>query len=426
MAFQIQAKDSVVAFGPFDTINAVQNLNLDPTFNEENFSELGNEEYTATSRTPETAGSFEVTSTGSVPSILARMIYDYDTQTYQYSPATQGNAYTIVQTDFENAIFDVINLKQPGETFSEATIVPNAQLTGLTFRADATGTGSETFSFEADLQEAFAAPYHDIVSVPLEVQSATTADIPADFTATIDSGTHTIVYVFKDNQKYWGDVSGQTEVATWSDADTISVTAAGFTTAAPFERVTAVLSQKVAGTFPTIYYPTAARFVKGDRADIWLMNSGTSVADANRLLRCQSADITVDLTRDRLQEIRRNDDLSTTYWRGLNFPLNITVNVSIIETELQQWADLQGKTIDGGAAASPIDSNNILNLVDFENESLRLEIRYYLQGDDNTLASVVCNKLGMTAFSERQQVQGRAERTIGLVGSLITITGYDL
>ena len=142
MAFQIQAKDSVLSFGPFATINAVQNLNLDPTFNEENYSELGNVDYTATSRQPETSGSFEVTSTGSVPSILARMLYSYTTQAYSFSSSTQGNAYSFDEADFENMIFDVINLKAPGSTFDEAVLIPNAQLTGLTFRIDATGTGS--------------------------------------------------------------------------------------------------------------------------------------------------------------------------------------------------------------------------------------------------------------------------------------------
>jgi hypothetical protein len=61
--FQIQAKDSIVKLGPFDTINAVQDLNLEPRFNEEYYSEMGNANFTSQSRQPETAGSFSVTAT---------------------------------------------------------------------------------------------------------------------------------------------------------------------------------------------------------------------------------------------------------------------------------------------------------------------------------------------------------------------------
>lgn len=415
--FQVQAKDSVVRFNAFDAVNAVQNLNLDPTFNEEYFSELGNANWTAQARSPETAGSFEVTSTGSLPAVLARMLFDYDTQTYSFSPATQGNVFTMTETDFETMIFDLINLKQPGETFNEATIVPNAQLTGVTLRVDAAGTASETYSFEADLQEAFYKPYHDVVSVPLTTQTVTTADIPAAY-STIDSGTHAIMYVFKDDVKF------DSTAATWTDTDEITVTDAAFATAAPYNRVQAVLYKIAPGAFPTIYYPTTARFMRGDRIDIWLVNSGeSSFSDTNRLLRCQSADVTIDLSRDRLQEIKRNDELNTVYWRALNFPLTITSTVNILETTLETWATIQDKTLNESATWDTIDPNNILDLIDFTTN--KLVIKYYPTGSDTEICTVTMNNIDVTSFGERQQVQGRAERTLGFTGSEITIEGAD-
>ncbi len=142
--FQVQAKDSIVALNAFPTVNAVQNLNLDPTFNEENLSELGNSAFSATSRSPETAGTFEVNATCSIPSVLARMVFNHTTQAYTYGdPNTTGNVYTIIETDLENAIFDVVNLKQPGLTFDQSTVVPFAQLTGLSMRVDAAGLATK-------------------------------------------------------------------------------------------------------------------------------------------------------------------------------------------------------------------------------------------------------------------------------------------
>ena len=109
--------------------------------------ELWSDKVTATDRSPETSGSVEVTDTGSLPSVLARMMYNYTTQDYVFDPAVGGNTYSITEDDFENAIFDVLNLKRPGGAFDQATVVPNAQLTGFSLRADAPGTASETYTF---------------------------------------------------------------------------------------------------------------------------------------------------------------------------------------------------------------------------------------------------------------------------------------
>jgi hypothetical protein len=415
--FQVQAKDSVVRFNAFEAINAIQNLNLDPRFNEEYYTELGNPNYTTQSRQPETEGSFEVTATGSIPATLARMLFNYTTQTYLFDPGTKGNTFTISETDLEFCIFDLVNLKQPGQSFTDATLVPNAQLIELGIRVDSTGTASETYRFAADLQESFYTPYCDMVSVPLTTLTSGTAQIPAGYTGTVNSGTHAIMYVFRDNQKF---TSAQ---ASFTASDTITVPTGAFTTTAPKDRVHAVLYKRTVGTMPTIYYPTTARFVRGDRADVWLIVSGTAGTDLNRMLRCTSVDLTVPLTRDRLTEIRRNNDLSTTYYRGLNYPLQIAANVTLNETTLQQWATLQGKTLVEGAPVTPIQSMNVMNLADFS--AMKLIIKYYVRGNDTPLCTVTMDNVSITAFGERQAVGTRAERTLSYTGSEIDIVGTN-
>ena len=414
--FQVQAKDSVVRLNAFEAINAVQNLSLDPRFNEEYYSEMGNANYTAQSRQPETEGSFEVTATGSIPAMLARMIYDYDTQTYLFDPTTKGNVFTIDEPDFEYAVFDILNLKQPGLTFAEATLVPNAFLIDVSFRIDSTGTGAETYRFAGDLQEAFYKPYHDMISVPLTTVTSGTATIPAGYTG-VNSGTYAIMYVFKDNVKF---TNAQ---ASFSASNTISVPTANFTTTTPKDRVVAILYKRTPGTFPTIYYPTTARFVRGDRADVWLVVSGVGTLDANRLLRCQSIDISVPLTRDRLTEIKRNNDLTTTYYRSINYPLQIASNLTLNETTLEQWASLQGKVLNESASTTPVDVNNVMNLADFS--AMKIVVKYYVKGNDTALATITLDNVNITAFGERQQVGGRGERTFSYTGSEINIVGTD-
>lgn len=413
--FQVQAKDSVVRLNAFEAINAVQNLNLDPRFNEEYYTEMGNPNFTAQSRQPETEGSFEVTATGSVAAMLARMNFNYTNQTYAFDPTTKGNVFTFTEVDMDKMIFDLLNLKRPGDTFTDATLVPAAQLTDLSLRIDSTGTGSESYRFVANLQESFYKPYNDMVSVPLVTLSSGTAQIPAAYG--INSGTHAIMYVFKDNQKF------DNTQASFTAATTITVPTAVFTTSAPFDRVMGVLYSRTVGAFPTIYYPTTARFVRGDRADVWLIVSGTAGSDANRLLRCQSVDITVPINSDKLTEIRRNNDQNTTYFRGVNFPLSITSNVVLTETTLQQWASLQGKTLNESAPVTPVDVNNRFTLADFS--AMKLIVKYYVKGNDSPLTTVTLNNIQITGFSERQQTGGRAERTLGYTGSEIQIVGIN-
>jgi hypothetical protein len=414
--FQVQAKDSVVRLNAFEAINAVQNLSLDPRFNEEYYTELGNINYTAQSRQPETEGSFEITSTGSLAAVLARMLYNYTTQAYLFDPVTKGNTFTITENDMDEMIFDLLNLKRPGDAFTDCTFVPGAQLTDLSLRVDSTGTGSESFRFVGNLQEAMYKPYHDLVSIPLVTLTSGTAQIPAAYG--INSGTHALMYVFKDNQKF--EAPSQ---ASFSAATTIQVPTALFTTTAPFDRVMGVVYNRSAGTFPTIYYPTTARFVRGDRADVWLIVSGTAGSDGNRLLRCQSVDISVPLNPDKLTEIRRNNDQTTTYYRAVNFPLQIAANLTLNETTLQQWASLQGKTLNESAGVTPIDQMNKMNLADFS--AMKLIIKYYVKGNDNALTTVTMNDINITGFGERQQTGGRAERTLSYTGSNISIVGIN-
>lgn len=416
--FQVQPKDSVLKLNAFDAINAIQNFNTDPAFNEEYYSELGNVNFTTRSIQPEVTGSFESTATGSIPAMLARMRYDYDTQAYSFDPGTKGNVFTFDEADFEFMVCDIVNLKRPGATFDTAVLLPHAQLTGLTMRMDSTGTGGETYNFEGQLEESFYKPYHDMVAVPVTTVDADTVQIPAAYSSTINSGTHAIMYVFQDNTKF------DSSVCSYASSTNINVTGAAFTTSAPFDRMSAVLYKRVAGSFPTIYYPTTARFVRGDRADIWLVWSGTTgLTDTNRLLRCQSIDITVDLPRERLTEIRRNNDKSTVYFRGLNYPLTITGNLTVLETTLETWATLQGKTLNQSAAVTPVDTDNVLNLPDFV--PLTLVLKYYTQGSDTPITTVTMDNCNVVGWSNRMAIGGRGEYTINVTGSEISIVGAN-
>jgi hypothetical protein len=357
------------------------------------------------------------------------MKYDYNAQSYLFDPVTKGNAYSFVETDLEFMVFDLINSKQPGQTFQSAALVQSAQLTGITVRVDSTGSASETYTFEGTIQEEYYKPYHDIIAVPLTTLTSGTAQIPAAFSATINSGTYGILYVAKDNTRFFGSYSGPAVPgpvgAIFTTSTTIQVATALFTTSAPFDRVVAYLYKLVPGTFPTVFYPTTARFVRGDRADVWIIQSGTSVSDGNRTLRVQSVDINIPIRRMKLTEIRRNNDLNTIYYRATDYPIQISATATINEVDLQQWATLQNKTLNQSAPTTPIDSNNVQDLVDFS--GLRIVVRYYLAGNDVTpLCEINVNNCFVTGWGERQRIGTHSERTLSITGSQLNIIGNTL
>ena len=351
------------------------------------------------------------------------MRYDYTTQAYTFNPVTKGNAFTFTETDMELMIWTLINAKQPGQTFAASAVVPAVQLTGITLHVDSTGSATETFTFEGQLQEEYYKPYHDIVAVPLTTLTSGTAQIPAAFSANINSGTYGILYVLKDNTKFQGKYSNYLNPdATWTGNTTITVPAGLFKTTSPFDRLDALLYKLVPGNFPSVYYPTTARFVRGDRADVWVIMSGTSFSDGNRTLRAQSADINIPIRRTKLTEIRRNNDLNTIYYRSTEYPLQITGTLTLNETDLQQWASLQNKVLNESGSTTTIDANNAMDLADFTD--LRLVVRYYLAGNDVTpLCEVRVDNASITGWSERQRVGTHAERTLNVTGSQFTVIG---
>jgi hypothetical protein len=54
---------------------------------------------------------------------------------------------------------------------------------------------------------------------------------------------------------------------------------------------------------------------------------------------------------------------------------------------------------------------------------MRLIIKYYPATGSTPICTVKLDDLEVTTFGETQQVQGRAERSVGLTGSSITIDG---
>jgi hypothetical protein len=415
----------------YPAVNAIQNFNWDPRFNEEYLNELGNALHAAQMVTPEVSGSFEMTATGASVAMLRRMIGKQTAGEYAgYLAGSPGaanhNTGTIREKDLENAIFDVIEAKAPNQTFSRSTLLPRMHLSQMSMRADANGTVSETYNFEGDLVRIFPTGKHDVVTVPA---TRTGADEAAKSTniqiteaayqdvATDNSADYQIAFVMID------------EVIVPVGAITVGV-AGKLTLAAPYtvgagQRISVVLYKTVPGTMPTIEYPTAARFIKANQADIFLVPRSTvdirSLADgalmaynflqSDRVLRAQSMDLSVDLRREALRQIAKNDQASGIFYRAATYPLNITSSISVLETSMGDHAKLQGKN----------EATDILDLESFEGNEWQIVLRVYHNG--TALQTTAFTDARVSGRGSRVQAAGRAEISWSFTGSGIVIEG---
>ena len=436
--FRIQSKDSVLRLNQYDAISCVQNFDWDPQFNPETFSQLGDIKYTAQAITPETSGSFEVQSTGSTVAMLKRMITQFNDATGEFegylAQETPDNAGTIRETDLERAIFDLQDLKRPNEVFSRCTLLPRQQLSSLSIRADVNGAATETYSFEGDFAELYPDPYHDLISIPLTRSAGTpetVLDVPAAYEVEVEGGTdeaiatHLVVALYIDDVV----VPAANIVPNWTtNVFDGTVTLTGGYTAPLGSRLSLIVYKNTPGPWPTITYPTTARFLKADKIDVWLVAPGTvdiaaladntlnaqAFADADLVLRAQSLDINVDMRREPLRQLRNNNRGTSVYYRAATFPLAITANLQVLESNLKEWARLQGKDI---------ETSDILNLRDFENQVWQLVMRAYK--GNTVLQTTALLDARVEGMGRRIAVGGNAEVAWSFGGSALRIDGSN-
>lgn len=454
MIFQIQAKDTVVRINQYDAVSCVQNLNWDAALNTQYLEQLGSVAYDAAPIMPEVTGSFEVRSTGGTSSLLSRMIYGFDQATGEFTgPLGTANTGVIRETDLELAVFDLIDAQQANEVFDRSALIPRAFLSQFTLSARTDGPASETYNFEADVREVYRKPLHDLTSVPVTRDStgtpATTVVFPATYKVegtTVDATAEwkLLAIDVDGNRIVPADVDVVDESGTGLGPWTATLTAAAQAAGKTFPlgaRTHAFIYRKTPGAFPTISYPTTARFVKADQIDIWLVDptatftvAGTTdtveallaagkdlnlipFTDADLWLRLQSLDISVNLNREALREIRQNERGNSIFYRAMKFPLQIQVSASALVTDLNDWAKIQHKNAYGSATP------DVLNLADFEEQKWVIVRRDYKKG--TTLQTIALLDARVDSTSNQTAVNGRTEQPWQFTASLLALQGTN-
>lgn len=403
----IHAKDSVYSLNSYQAINGLQRVNYRYTGREQDIDEIGNALHVDTVTEPETSGSFEVTDTGSLASLFARMRFQNATQDYMAGSGgdVATNDFDINEDDLQYMLFDFVEMKRPGGTFTEAKLIPNAFLTRFNIRLNSDNVGSVNFDWMGNLIVPAYKPYHKLQSFPLEFVTVTEAELNAGWTG-VTSATYGILGGMVNNIQL-----GPTDLEWNGVTDTqIDLTASGIAKVGDLDaddRIMAWLFANTPGDLLAIDYIHDTRFVKPDRIDIWLEPDDEVLADGNRMLRIQSFDLSADIPRDDLKEIHRNESRTSTFYKHARYPLNFTGTINVLETTLHKWATLQGKTLNEAATSDPVDTDNVLDVTSWVDA--QIQVAWYKYGSSDPIQEMTLGKVKITGYEGSMNVGGRKE-----------------
>lgn len=432
---QVLGTDKALRLNNYNTLGLVQNFSWQPNFNAQDIFELGTTTRLDTLTELETSGSFDVSSSGNLAGLIARMKARFNAGTgafegFDYAPTASGtgvNGYSYNQDDLANLKFDaVLHEKTEQKTFNRSVYLACCYPTTITGRVDTTGMAMETFNWAGQFVVGFPSPYHVVRSVPAAKASSSTLTL-------IDGAAYasgwTLGYVVIDGIPYTTENTNPV-YATYSGG-TITMSAgytvpSGVVATAVFHKTTPVTNDSV---WANVHNPDTMGSgnngvfgVRGSQANVYIAPS--NVADpgsADKWLRVQSLDYSVDLRMETLRQVAYNDQGSTIYHRAPTYPLAMTVNATVTESDWADWKAMLTKSFSGGTLYN--------NVYDFAPDSLKKEfavvIQYFTKGGTK-IQTVSFNDLRVDGMGSRVNVGGRGEITWTFRGSAFEVVGENI
>lgn len=452
---RVLGSDKAIRLNDNELLGLVSGFSWSPNFNAQDIYELGNTTKLDTALELTTSGSIELASAGNTAGLLARMHVVRDGSGnftgYEYaSGAASGrNLYDFTQDDLAEMKFDLLVHEKPDQkTFSRSLALPCAYLTGFSGRADASGMASETYNFSGNFVTGFDKPFHDVRAIPA-TRTGNLSILLNDTAMT----NYTLAYVVVDGRV----ITTKPKVATNPTAVDIATNTRGVSNTGVISLTTdegyvipagAVISAYVYKTVGGTTFPALADaerpsantkpvyYVKGHQINIWLVPnpasltavttaniSGTTSAGA-QWLKVQSVDWNVDLRVEQLRQIAVNQQGSTIYAQTPNFPIDISVSLTVTETDWSDWKSLlTGKSTPGGGTGNVND-----NTYDFAPASVASEfavvVEYYAKTGEK-LQVWQFRDLRLDGYGNRVNVGGRSEVSWSLRGSEFALAGRN-
>jgi hypothetical protein len=432
---QVLGTDKALRLNNFNTLGLVQNFSWQPNFNAQDVFELGRTTRLDTLMELETSGSFELASSGNLAGLIARMKAKYNSGTgafegFEYAPTASGtgvNGYTFNQDDLAALKFDaVLHEKTEQKTFNRSVYLGCCYPTTLTGRVDTTGMAMDTVNWAGQFVVGFPSPYHVVRSVPATKASSSTLTL-------IDGAAYntgwTLAYVTIDGIPYTTEVANPVYAAFSGGTITMSAgytVPSGVVATAVFYKTTPVSGDN---QWSAVHTPdtvgsgaTAVFGVRGYQANVYIapVNEASPVS-SEQWLRVQSLDYSVDLRMEALRQVAYNDQGTTIYQRVPTYPLTMSVNATVMETDWADWKAMLTKSFTG--------SNVYDNVYDFAPENMKKEFAViidYFTKQGTKVQTVTFGDLRVDSMGSRVNVGGRGEITWSFRGSEFQVQGFNI
>lgn len=429
---QVLGTDKALRLNNYNTLGLVQNFNWAPNFNAEDVFELGRTTRLDTLMELETSGSFEVVAAGNLAGMIARMKVATDEVTgefegFDYAPTASGtgvNGYSYTQDDLANLKFDlVLHEKTEQKSFDRSTYLACCYPTTFNGRVDANGMAMDTINWSGLFVVGFPSPYHDVRTVPMTKLGTNTLTL-------LDSGYSsgwTLAYVTIDGIPYTTDTSAQVYASLTGSTVTMS---GGFAVPVGVVSMATLYKNSPNTLWDNVHQPdtvgsasNAVFGVRGFQANVYIapLDAEEPVA-ADQWLRVQSLDYNIDLRMETMRQIAFNDEGTSVYHRAPTYPLSMTVNATVMETDWRDWKALLDKTFDSGDGVYQ-------NTYDFAPRNLKREFAVivdYFTKDGTQIQRLVFPDLRVDGMGNRIAVGGRGEITWTFLGSAFSVEGYNI
>ena len=291
----------------------------------------------------------------------------------QYN-SSRTNDYVISDNIFENASVDITaKVATDDSTIARTIWIGNASLTGFSMSYSVDGVATESYDFEGDFKRWFLNTYAHVKAYKADFSSATTALVSG---TNLQNGTEAGLLVTVNNEVISDLNAGDAITLLDASSDTT------ITTDTPLALVDGdrirLLTYDTAKVFPTLpSTPDGLGGLRKDMIEVYLWNPDTGTEQKG--LRIQSVDLSVDLGRETRDELGNNKP----YYRSLTRPIDVSVNVEFLDSDLEAHAKLAGNETTFDA-----DTLSVIDIDDFVRDN-KLFIKCYKSETTHTNANLL-------------------------------------
>ena len=433
---QVLGSDKTIRLNNFNTLGVVQNFNWAPNFNAQDINELGRTTRLETLMELETSGSFEMGSSGNLAGLLARIKIKTTSGQFagfDYAPTASGtgiNAYSYTQDDLATLKFDVVQHEKTNQlTFDRSTYLACCYPTSITGRVDANGLATDSVNWSGLYVVGFPSPYHDVRAVPCVKASSTTVTTPSGYDAT----SWEVAYLTVDGRPVRKVSTDPAKITAFT---TNTITVSGLSVNDGVVVMAALYKKTPTTAWSSVHTPDVIGStgnnsqvfgIRGFQANVYIAPSdANSPTGSEQWLRVQSLDYNMDLRVEALRQVSFNQQGTTIYHRAVTFPLQMSVNATVTESEWADWkAMLTGKSFNNSGLAADVYDNTYDFAPNNLKKSFAVVIEYFTKSGTK-IQKLTFDDLRVDGMGSRINIGGRGEITWSLRGSQMSVTGYDI